>query len=145
MDVSSRRYPPRPIAGVGAVIFDGAGRLVLVRRGGEPSSGEWSLPGGALEIGETLAEGVAREVIEETGLIVDVGPVVDAFDRIVRDGDGRVEYHYVVVDFLCRVRGGVLSASTDALDAVYADPRMLGTFHLTDTTHRVIRRALDLL
>ena len=93
------RIPSGPIVGVGAVILDGD-RVLLVKRGHEPLKGEWSLPGGAVEIGETLDAAVAREVLEETGLDVDVGPVVEVLDRIQRDADGRVEYHYVIVDYL---------------------------------------------
>jgi 8-oxo-dGTP diphosphatase len=110
-----REFPSAPIIGVGAVVVE-AGRVLLVRRGGEPLKGHWTLPGGVLEVGESLAEGVAREVLEETGLHVDAVELVELVDRIHREG-GRVRYHYVIADYLCRVTGGVLRAGSDA-DAV---------------------------
>lgn len=110
-----REYPQTPLVGVGAVVVD-ADRVLLVRRGSEPLKGHWTLPGGLLEVGESLAEGVAREVKEETGLVVDPVELVEVLDRIHREG-GRVRYHYVIADYLCRVTGGELNAASDA-DAV---------------------------
>lgn len=110
-----REYPEAPIVGVGAVIIDGE-RVLLVRRGNPPLKGEWSLPGGALEVGETLENGIIREVQEETGLLVKPVSIVEVFDRIHREED-RVRYHYVLVDYLCRVESGVLCCATDADDA----------------------------
>jgi ADP-ribose pyrophosphatase YjhB (NUDIX family) len=141
--VSSRAYPDRPFVGVGAVIVD-RGRVVLIKRRFEPLAGQWSLPGGAVDVGETLVECVAREMLEETGLVVEVGPVVEVFDRIVRDGDGRVQFHYVLVDYLCRPTGGTLQAGSDVADAVYAEPEELARFALADPATEVIRRALAL-
>ena len=135
-----RQYPARPIVGVGAAVFD-ASSVVLVRRRFEPLAGEWSLPGGALEVGETLEAGVAREVLEETGLEVEVGPVVEVFDRIMRDGDGGVEYHFVLVDFLCRVTGGRLTPGSDVSEAVLADPAALEGYGLTQKAEDVIAKA----
>jgi ADP-ribose pyrophosphatase YjhB (NUDIX family) len=110
-----REYPETPLVGVGAVVVD-AGRVLLVRRGTEPLKGEWSLPGGLLEVGEPLTAGVIREVREETGLIVEPIELVELLDRIHRV-DGRVRYHYVIADYLCCVTGGELLAASDA-DAV---------------------------
>src|SRR5512140_3693988 len=105
------------MVGVGAVIVDDGGRVLLVQRGQPPLLGEWSLPGGAVEVGETLAAAIQREVFEETGLVVAVGPIVEVLDRMHADVDGRVEYHYVLVDYLCSVAGGQLRADSDAADA----------------------------
>jgi ADP-ribose pyrophosphatase YjhB (NUDIX family) len=110
-----REFPSSPLVGVGAVVVD-RGRVLLIRRGTEPLKGQWSLPGGMLELGESLVAGVVREVREETGLAVEVVELVELLDRIHRDED-RVRYHYVIADYLCRVTGGALEAASDA-DAV---------------------------
>jgi mutator protein MutT len=139
-----RRFPDRPIVGVGAVIVD-AGRVLLVRRGQEPLKGQWSLPGGAVEVGETLAAALAREVREETGLDVRVGPVVEVLDRIHRDADGRIEYHYVLIDYLCWPLGTVApAAATDADDACWIDADDLERFALPREAMHVVRKALEL-
>ncbi len=143
-----REYPDAPIAGVGAVIVrETANRgqqVLLIRRGQEPLKGEWSLPGGAIELGETLEEAICREVLEETGLVVETVDVVQAFDRISRDAEGRVRYHYVLVDFLCRACAGsevpeTIVCATDALEARWAGPDDLDG--LTPLTVEVIRKA----
>ena len=140
-----RTYPTRPIVGVGAVIVTAGPRVILVRRALEPLAGQWSLPGGAVEIGETLPRAIAREVREETGLDVDVGPVVEVLDRIFRDDEGRVRHHYVLIDYLCRPRGGHLQAGTDASEIVAADPTSLDDYGLRPDTRAVIARALAML
>lgn len=117
--MTEREYPDRPIVGVGAVIFD-KDRVLLVKRGHAPMQGEWSLPGGALELGETLEDGVRREVFEETGLTVEPISIVEVFDRIARDQAGRVQFHYVLVDYLCRVTGGSAACASDAVDLRWA-------------------------
>ena len=104
--MTDRRHPERPIVAVGAVILDGD-RVLLVQRGQEPLKGEWSLPGGAVETGETLDAALVREVREETCLEVVVGPVVEVLDSIRRDAEGRAEYHYIIIDYACRVRAGL--------------------------------------
>ncbi|MGA2084705.1 MAG: NUDIX hydrolase [Terracidiphilus sp.] len=107
-----REFPSVPLVGVGAVVVD-VGRVLLVRRGTEPLRGQWSLPGGLLELGESLTNGVVREVREETGLIVEPVELIELLDRIHREGE-RVRYHYVIADYLCRVAGGALKAASDA-------------------------------
>ena len=107
-----REFPETPLVGVGAVIVD-QGRVLLVRRGREPLKGQWSLPGGLLEIGESLSAGVVREVREETGLTVEPVELIELLDRIHREGE-RVRYHYVIADYLCSVTGGDLKAASDA-------------------------------
>jgi len=134
-----REYPEAPIVGVGAVILH-EGRVLLIQRGQPPLKGGWSLPGGALELGETLEEGIRREVLEETGLVVETISIVEAFDRIVRDAEGRVQYHYVLVDFLCRVTGGSLACASDAAAARWATPDELDD--IPDFTRQVIHKAL---
>jgi ADP-ribose pyrophosphatase YjhB (NUDIX family) len=139
----TRQYPERPIVGVGAVIID-AGKVVLVRRRYEPLAGQWSLPGGALELGETLETGAAREIREETGLHVEVGPIIEVFDRIMLDEERRVRYHFVLIDYLCWPVGGELQAGSDVDAAVLVAPASLGPYHLTAKASAVIARALEL-
>jgi 8-oxo-dGTP diphosphatase len=139
-----RTYPERPIVAVGAVILD-EDRVLLIQRGQEPLKGEWSLPGGAVEIGETLEAALAREVREETSLDVVVGPVVEVFDSIRRDAGGRPEYHYVIVDYACRVRDGTPTAparGTDAADVCWVPVGELERYRVTGTAIAVIRKAL---
>jgi ADP-ribose pyrophosphatase YjhB (NUDIX family) len=128
---------------VGAVVLD-AGRVLLVRRGQEPLKGEWSLPGGAVEVGETLEAALTREVCEETSLDVMVGPVVEVLDSIRRDAGGRVEYHYVIIDYACRVRTGGSTAAahgTDAADVRWVPIDELDQYRVTATAIAVIRKA----
>ncbi len=139
----TREYPDRPIVGVGAVIVRDAHALI-VRRATEPLKGQWSIPGGALELGEKLRDGLAREVREETGLIVEVGPMLDVFDSIFLDSDGRTQYHYVLVDFLCRPAGGLLHASSDASEARWVTSAELDALGMKQATIDVIRKALVL-
>ena len=118
--------------------------VLLIKRRFQPLAGQWSLPGGMLEVGETLAAGVAREVLEETGLVVEPGPVVELVDRIILDSEGRVQYHFVLVDYLCRPAGGRLRARSDAAEVAIADAGALQPFGLTLEAGAVIRRALEL-
>jgi mutator protein MutT len=115
-----REFPETPLVGVGAVVVD-EGRVLLIRRGNEPMKGHWSLPGGMLELGETLTDGVVREVREETGLTVEPVELIELLDRIHREGE-RVRYHYVIADYLCRVVGGALRAASDADAARWVEP-----------------------
>ena len=141
--VDGRVYPDRPVVSVGAVIIDGD-RVVLIKRGHEPLKGAWSLPGGVVEIGEALHAALVREVREETCLEIAVGPVVEVLDRISRDGDGRVEYHYVIVDYLCRPVGGSLTAASDAEDARWVSRADLASYALTTIAAAIVGRAFDM-
>ena len=139
----TRQYPARPIVGVGAVIVQD-GQVVLIRRRYEPRKGQWTLPGGGVEVGESLEAAVAREMLEETGLQVEVGPVIEVFDRITRDEDQRVRYHYVLVDYLCWPIAGELCAGSDVDAAVLVAPSALTPYALTEKATAVIERALVL-
>ena len=136
----ARRYPARPIVGVGGVAFMN-GRVVLIKRRFEPMAGRWSVPGGTVELGEGLKDALIREMREETGLVVEVGPLVELFDRITRDDDGRVRFHYVLADYVCIPVGGALAPGSDVAEAVLADPDDLGRFDLTPKTLEVIAAA----
>jgi 8-oxo-dGTP diphosphatase len=146
---SSREYPERPLVGVGGVVIDN-GRALLIRRASEPLRGEWSIPGGMLELGETLEQGVARELLEETGLQVRVLELIEVFERIVyapngeRAGGGHLErprFHYVIADYLCERISGEHAAASDVTDVVFADEDDLGRFHLTETALRILQKA----
>jgi len=135
-----RRYPSRPFLGVGALIFDGP-RILLVERAKEPLKGYWSLPGGILETGEKLEDAVRREVLEETGLEIEPLSIFEIFERIMPDESGRTEYHYVLVDYLCRPAGGRLQAASDVSRAEWVAEQYLDEYRLTEGTLEVIKRA----
>jgi len=132
-------HTPRPVVGVGGVVID-ADRVLLIKRAHEPLKGQWSLPGGRVELGETLEQAVAREVREETGLDVQVGPIVEVLDRIMRDADGRVDYHFVLVDFVCRPSGGILCGASDADAAEWVPLDALASYGIAAVTAAVIRK-----
>jgi 8-oxo-dGTP diphosphatase len=144
---SSREYPERPVVGVGGVIID-RGRALLIRRGSEPLLGQWSIPGGTLELGESLGNGVARELREETGVEVRVLDLIEVFDRIFLD-DGpaaadakqRPRFHFVIVDYLCERLAGEPRAGSDVTDVAFAREEELSRFHLTETATRVLKKA----
>ncbi|HEV7673350.1 MAG TPA: NUDIX domain-containing protein [Candidatus Angelobacter sp.] len=138
--MTRREYPDRPIVGVGAVIIHEA-RVLLVKRGSPPLLGEWSLPGGVVELGETLRAAAEREALEETGLIVRAGEVLEVLDRIISGKDAAPQYHYVLIDFLCTVNGGELRAGGDAADVRWADENELGNYKLEQPAVDVIRKA----
>jgi 8-oxo-dGTP diphosphatase len=137
---SSREYPIRPIVGVGGVTIRG-GEVLIMKRATAPLKGEWSIPGGGLDVGETIAEGVQREVEEETGVEVRVLGQIETFERIVRDAEGRVQYHYVILDYLCEAIGGELHAGGDATEAAWVAQGELGKYRLTESAARVIAKA----
>lgn len=135
-----RRYPKRPLVGVGALIFH-RNRILMAQRGKEPLIGWWSLPGGALEIGEVLADAVRREVREETGLEVQPLRVFEIFERIMPDASGATEYHYVLIDYVCRVTGGTLCAGDDVAQVQWMRENELAGLQITEGTLAVIQRA----
>ncbi len=139
---SSRRYPERPIVGVGALILKGQS-ILMVERGRAPLKGYWSLPGGVLELGEQLGEAIQREVEEETGLKVKPVSVVEIFERIMRDKAGKPEYHYVLIDYLCKVTGGELRAGDDSSKVEWVKRRDLPKLKITEGTIEVIERTFD--
>jgi 8-oxo-dGTP diphosphatase len=146
----AREYPDRPVVGIGGVVIEND-RVLLIRRGTEPLLGQWSIPGGTLELSESLQEGVARELLEETGLEVRVLDLIDAFDRIYvepAEGGGgtasRPRFHYVIVDYLCERISGDAIAASDVTDVAYAAEDELDKFQLTPTATRIIKRAFSM-
>lgn len=136
-----REYPEAPIVGVGAAIVD-ARRILLVRRGKEPARGLWTFPGGAVELGEPVELAVRREVWEETGLEIELERVLVVVDRIERDGEGRVLYHYIIIDYLARPVGGSLQAADDADGALWAGPADLDRLEMTEPAREIARTLL---
>ena len=137
-----REYPDSPLVGVGAVIVDQS-RVLIIRRGTPPLLGEWSLPGGVLECGETLRDAVVREAREETGLTVETGEMLGIYERVIRDDARRVRYHYVLIDFLCRAVGGDLKAGSDAADVRWFTREELPALNLAFDADDVVRKGLD--
>jgi ADP-ribose pyrophosphatase YjhB (NUDIX family) len=135
-----REYPVVPRVGVGAVVLDGV-RVLLVRRGKAPSYGKWSLPGGMVELGETTREAVRREIAEECGLQIRVGEVAGVLDRVVRDGEGRIRYHWVLVDYVAFPESGTLCAASDADEAQWVEVDEVERLDTTDGLLDMIRRA----
>jgi 8-oxo-dGTP diphosphatase len=141
-EAMKREFPDRPLVAVGGVVFQN-GAVLLIRRGREPLKGEWSLPGGMLELGERLEAGVERELLEETGLKVEPVEVVEVFDRIQSE-NGRIRYHYVIVDYLCLLKGGVLGSSSDVTDARWVRREDLDQYGLTAKAASVIEKSFAL-
>ncbi len=137
----SREYPTRPIPGVGVVVRKGDA-VLIIQRGNPPRRGDWGIPGGAVELGETWREAAQREVREECGIEIALGDVVDAVDMIFRDDDGRVQYHYTLVDFVADYVSGDLRAATDVLDARWLPLTAVSSFELPEITRKVILKAL---
>lgn len=139
----NREFPEHPIIGVGAVIIED-GRVLLAKRAHPPIQGQWSIPGGALEIGELVREAAIREAREETGLIVEPGELLGVFDRVLRNPEQRVQYHYVLIDFLCRPIGGELCAASDAAEVRWFTREELPALNLANDTHGVILKGLEI-
>jgi ADP-ribose pyrophosphatase YjhB (NUDIX family) len=139
----SREYPAEPRVGVGAVIIH-EGRVLLVKRGGQPSAGKWSLPGGLVHLGETTVEAIRREVAEECALTIRIAGVAGVVDRVVRDADGRVRYHYVLVDYLAYPESGEAVAGSDAADVRWVEVERVDELEITDGLVEMIHRAMAL-
>lgn len=139
----SRHYPTHPIVGIAGIVLDG-NRVLLVKRGREPLKGIWSLPGGKLELGETLHEGVRRELREEAGLEVRVLDMVEVLERITPDEQGRTAYHYVLIDFLCESSGGVPRAGDDAAEVAWVERDRIGEYETTAGAAAVIEKAFTI-
>lgn len=139
-----REFPEQPFIGVGAIIIEGA-RVVLVKRAHPPIQGQWSIPGGVLEVGEFVREAAIREAREETGLIVEPGELLGVYDRVLRDAENRVQYHYVLIDFLCRAVGGELLAGSDAAEVRWFTPEELPALNLAEDTLDVIGKGFRAL
>jgi ADP-ribose pyrophosphatase YjhB (NUDIX family) len=144
-----REFPERPVVGVGGVVIvadepHAAPRALLIRRGSEPLKGVWSIPGGTLELGETLEEGVRRELREETGLEVDVLELIEVFERILPGENQRPRYHFVIADYLCERTAGRACAGSDVTDLAFAAEEELPRYSLTPTATRVLKKAFAL-
>jgi len=140
--VIRREFPELPLVGVGAIIIEGD-RVLLVRRAHPPIQGQWSIPGGVLEVGEMVREAAVREAREETGLIVEPGELLGVYDRILRDPEERVQYHYVLIDFLCRPVGGELLAASDAAEVRWFRREELLDLRLAEDTLEVIGKGFE--
>lgn len=138
-----RDYPDRPFLGVGAIIAQD-GRILLVRRRNPPLQNEWSIPGGIVETGETTKQAIVREVQEETGLLIEPVKLVEVFERIVHDDENRVQYHYVLIDYLCSVISGDPHATSDVTDLRWTAPEELESYAVRPETCAVICKALNL-
>jgi 8-oxo-dGTP diphosphatase len=138
-----REYPDRPIVGVGGVVIE-HGRTVLIRRSNPPLEGQWSIPGGILEVSETILQGVERELHEETGLVVRAGELIEVFERIIPDKDGRTQYHFVIIDYLCERLSGSPRPGGDALEAVWVEQGDLERYALVPAVIRVLGKAFEL-
>jgi ADP-ribose pyrophosphatase YjhB (NUDIX family) len=139
-----REFPTQPFIGVGAIVIEGD-RVLLVKRAHPPIQGQWSIPGGVLEVGELVREAAVREAREETGMIVEAGVLLGVYDRVLRHADGRVQYHYVLIDFLCRPLGGELQASSDASEVRWFTRSELPALHLAEDTQDVIQKGFAAL
>ena len=137
-----REYPESPLVGVGAIIIE-EDRVALVKRGHQPLQGRWSIPGGVLEIGETLRKAAIREALEETGLTIEPGELLGVFERVVPDAEGRMKYHYVLIDFLCRRISGELQAGDDAEEVGWFRRQELRALDLARETEEVILKGFE--
>src|SRR3954471_293418 len=142
--VIRREFPELPLVGVGAIVIE-EDRALLVKRAHPPIQGQWSIPGGVLEVGETVRQAAIREAREETGLEVEPGELLGVYDRILLDPEKRVQYHYVLIDFLCRRVGGQLRAASDAADVRWFVQEELAALNLAEDTLEVILKGFSKL
>lgn len=140
--MSGREYPVRPLVGVGALILDD-GKLLLIRRGAQPGQGKWSIPGGLVELGENVQDAMIRETKEEVGLDVEAVKLMDVFDSVTLDDQGRIQYHFVVVNFLARIVGGTVRTASDILEAKWVPVEEVERFTLTDSFRRFFEKHKD--
>ncbi len=136
---NSRLYPDSPVAGVGTVVSN-KGRLLLVKRAKEPNKGKWSIPGGGIELGETIFEAAKREVLEECSVKIEIERILDAVDNIVKDSDGRIRYHYVIIDLLGRYVSGELKAQSDAQECAWFTPEEVVSMDITPLLRAMLER-----
>ncbi len=137
----SRCYPEYPIPAVSGVVLDGHGRALLVLRGRPPAEGLWSLPGGVVQLGEDLPEAVRREIREECGLDVSVQHLLDVNSRVIHDADGRIQYHYILIDYLCLLEDGVPHAGSDASDVRWVRTDKLSDYPVTEGLEDLVQKA----
>ena len=140
--MSSRRYPDRPILGVGALIFHDD-CVLLVERAKEPLKGYWSLPGGVVEVGETLEQAIRREVREETGLEIEIVEILEVFERITPDAGGRPEYHFVLIDYLCRASDRTACPASDVARVAWVRRDEIARYRITEGTPPLIEKGFD--
>jgi 8-oxo-dGTP diphosphatase len=140
----AREYPAHPVVGVGAVVVRD-GKALIIKRAHEPRKGEWSLPGGLLELGESLQDAARREIKEETSLDVEVGPVIETFDRVHRDDQGRIRYHFVIVDFVCWPNQGEALPGSDADGVAWVTPDDIDAYQVNAHAKAVILKGLEVL
>jgi 8-oxo-dGTP diphosphatase len=140
----AREYPEHPVVGVGAVVVRN-GKALIIKRAHEPRKGEWSLPGGLLELGESLQDAARREIKEETSLDIEVGPVIETFDRVHRDDQGKIRYHFVIVDFVCWANGGEAVPGSDAEGVAWVTPGEIDDYQVNAHAKAVILKGLEVL
>jgi len=139
-----KEYPKQPIVGVGAIIIHD-GKMLIVKRGSDPGKGKWSVPGGLVELGETVKEAVEREVLEECNLKVEASHLIDIVDNIIRDKNGRIKYHFIILDFFAKLRGGKLKPNSEVIEAKWVPIDEVEKYDLTNTFKEFMKRNLSKL
>jgi len=142
--LSNKVYPSMPVIAVAGIIFNNKKEVVLIKRGAEPKKGEWSIPGGSVELGEKLEQALVREVEEECSLKVEPGPFVSLIERIEHDSRGKIRYHYAILDFVCKYKEGVLTAGSDAADAKWVSITDVENMPLTDELKQIIKKTFEM-